>query len=108
MNHPTELDLEAYAADPSTVQDSSAISAHIRECAACREYVEDAREFLDFARDPAVRAEGEAMCGRPRRLDEALAARATIEAENLQAARRLAPLLKTPLRFLDAEVASDP
>lgn len=65
-------------------------------------------EFESMAGDPAVWRDVEAFLTPPRRLGEASAARRAVEMENAQAARRIAPLLKSPLRFLDADVAADP
>lgn len=71
--------------------------------------IDDDPEELDaMASERAFWRDVDGMLAALPRLDEALAARTAVEAENLQAARRLAPLLKTPLRFLDADVASDP
>lgn len=64
-------------------------------------------EFESLAADPAVWRDVDTFRHLPPRLGEARAARAAIEAENAQAARRIAPLLKSPLRFLDAGVAED-
>jgi len=66
------------------------------------------REFESMAADPAVWRDVDAFLIPPPRLGEARAARAAVETENAQAARRIAPLLKSPLRFLDANVAGDP
>ena len=65
-------------------------------------------EFESMAIDPAVWRDVHIFLTPPPRLGEARAARAGIEAENAQAARRIAPLLKSPLRFLDADVAGEP
>ena len=106
MTHPTDLELDAYA----EAGGGGAVEEHIAECTLCGAYVEDARQLLQFARDPEVRTQAEAMraLGRPPRIDEALARKAEIEADNLQAAKRLAPLLKSRSRFIDAEISTDP
>jgi len=65
-------------------------------------------EFESMAVDPAVWRDVDAFLTPPRRLGEARAARMAVETENALAARRIAPLLKSPLRFLDADVAGDP
>jgi tetratricopeptide (TPR) repeat protein len=65
-------------------------------------------EFESMAADPGVWCDVDAFLIPPPRLGEARAARAVVETENAQATRRIAPLLKSPLRFLDAGVAEEP
>ncbi len=108
MIHPNETELDAYADSPESAPDRERIKAHLAECAECQDYVIAARDIDSMPRKQPFWDDVTEFRRRPPRLDEALAAEAAIEAENLQAARRLAPLLKTPLRFMDADVANDP
>ncbi|MEK6371228.1 MAG: hypothetical protein AABO58_00895 [Acidobacteriota bacterium] len=108
MTHPAEIELDAYAADPASAPGRAVIEAHVAQCGECREYVARAGELESMARDRSFWDDVDGLLVPPRRLDEALGAKAAIEADNLYAARRLGPLLRTPLRFLDADVANDP
>jgi tetratricopeptide (TPR) repeat protein len=104
MSHPSDLDLDRHASGAA----DRAVEAHVAECDDCRDYVAHAREVDAMAHDRSWWQDVDRMLVPLRHLDTALAARTTIEAENVQTARRLAPLLKTPLRFLDADLPHDP
>lgn len=111
MTHLTDPELNAYLSDDASTSDRAAVERHLAQCAECAECREDlaAAKELDMSfRDPGAWEEAEKFSARPPRLDAALARKAAIERENTDAARRLDPLLSSPLRFEDANIAEHP
>jgi hypothetical protein len=52
MEHPNPHVLEQYASDPAKLAARSAVEAHLDACAACRETIEESREFIALLEDP--------------------------------------------------------
>lgn len=105
--HYSDDELATFRNDRQAVQ-HAAIETHLRECSECRETLALFDEVDEGLCDPEVWSHVPAFLTRPSRLDEALAMKAAIERQNAAAVQRLAPRLKTPLHFEDANVADDP
>ncbi|MEK6374102.1 MAG: hypothetical protein AABO58_15550 [Acidobacteriota bacterium] len=104
MTHLTDPQLQAFLSGAGTAD----MQEHLAQCAGCREDLEAARELDTAFRDADTWQAAETLVERPPRLGEALARKAAIERENADAARRLDPLLTSPLRFEDANIAETP
>lgn len=108
MTHPSDETLMTYLFDASRLSDRTQVEIHIAECAECRDRLEVESAIERDLRDHRVWRDVEQFQGRPARLNDFLTEARRIEREDGDAARRLAPLFKSPLAFEDAEIVSDP
>lgn len=108
MKHYDEETLSRYALDRSLVSDGEAIEAHLTECETCHGSFRDLMEIDEAMRDPRTWASVDALRSSPARFEEALALKARIDAEDAAAARLLSPLLRSPLRFRNADIPRNP
>jgi tetratricopeptide (TPR) repeat protein len=108
MMHVDDETLSAYALDPAAVDAPEAVEAHLAECSSCREEVAAFRELDSLADDEDTWEAADAMLGPHPRLEEVLQRRNVMAAEEANAQRRLAPYLKSPVRFRGKRLADDP
>jgi tetratricopeptide (TPR) repeat protein len=107
MTHLSDEILMAYLFDASRLSDRTQVEIHIAECEECRDRLTLENAIEGDLRDRRVWGDVEQFQGRPARLDHFLAEARRIEKEDGDAARRLAPLFKSPLAFDDADIVSD-
>jgi tetratricopeptide (TPR) repeat protein len=108
VKHYDEETLSRYALDRKLVRDAEAIQTHLDDCETCRGSFTLLREIDEAMRDPRTWANVDALRARSARVEEALALKARIDAEDAAAARLLSPLLASPLRFRNAAIAENP
>jgi tetratricopeptide (TPR) repeat protein len=108
VKHYDEETLSRYALDRKLVRDAEAIRTHLDDCETCRGSFTLLREIDEAMRDPRTWANVDALRARSARVEEALAMKARIDAEDAAAARLLSPLLASPLRFRNAAVSENP
>lgn len=108
MTHLSDETLMTYMFDASRLSERTQVEIHIAECEECRDRLTVESAIEGDLRDHRVWGDVEQFQGRPAGLDDFLAEARRFEKEDVDAARRLAPLLKSPLAFDDADIVSDP
>lgn len=108
MNHYDDDTLIRFALDPALVDDPESIRTHLGNCAACRARVEALAEVEEALRRADTWATVETLVTRSDRLQETLALKARLDAEDRAAERLLAPLLSSPIRFREANISENP
>ena len=108
MSHYSDDALAAYVTDPSGAAEGKEMEQHLAGCPDCRARVATLEKMEDALRDRAVWNQVDGFLARPRRMQEALKLKASIEKENADAVRMLAPLLASPLRFGEARLDENP
>lgn len=108
MSHYDDDALSLFALDPALVDDAAGVAAHLDACEVCRARVASLAEVDEAMRQGETWAQVESLNTRSARLEEALALKARLEEEDRAAERLLAPLLTSPLRFRDANIAENP
>ncbi|HEY0372993.1 MAG TPA: tetratricopeptide repeat protein [Thermoanaerobaculia bacterium] len=108
MSHYDDDVLSRFALDRSLVEDAESVAMHIEECGLCRAQVEAFRDLDDVMRSADTWKQADALMTRSARVDEALALKARLDAEDRAAERRLAPVLVSPIHFRDADIAEKP
>ena len=108
MKHYDDETLSRFGLDRTLVSDADAIQTHLDDCETCRGSFTVLMEIDEAMRDPRTWANVDALRTRSARVEEALALKARIDAEDAAAARLLSPLLASPLRFRNAAVAENP
>jgi len=108
VKHYDEETLSRYGLDRKLVPDADAIATHLDGCEACRDSFTLLMEIDEAMRDPRTWANVDTLRGRSARVEEALALKARIDAEDAAAARLVSPLLRSPLRFRNAAIARNP
>ena len=108
MSHYDHDTLSRFGLDPELVDDPEAVAAHLAACETCGAYFEVVKEIDDALRDPGVWEQVDHLLTPSKRLEQALALRDAIEAEDADAHRRLDPLLASPLRFRSANITTNP
>jgi len=103
--HFSDDDLSKFRNHHAKAAADAAIERHLAECRDCAETMELFREVDAALERPQVWADVPAFLAPPRRLEELVAEQAAIERQNADALRRLAPHLKSPMHFEDADVA---
>jgi tetratricopeptide (TPR) repeat protein len=102
--HLTDSQVTAYLSGVAGAE----AAEHLAQCEDCREELEAAEELDTAFRDAGTWQQADALAAQPPRLGEMLARKAAIARENADAARRLHPLLASPLRFEDANITENP
>jgi tetratricopeptide (TPR) repeat protein len=108
MIHYDDETLSRYGLDTSLVPDPEGMGAHLTECDLCQGNFAAVTEIDEAMRDEETWATVNALLTRSTRLEQALALKARIDAEDAAAARMLARLLDSPLRFRSAKIAENP
>jgi tetratricopeptide (TPR) repeat protein len=108
VKHYDEETLSRYGLDRKLVPDADAIATHLDGCETCRDSFTLLMEIDEAMRDPRTWANVDTLRGRSARVEEALALKARIDAEDAAAARLLSPLLGSPLRFRNAAIPRNP
>lgn len=97
-------DLDRYAADPASVTDRDALDIHLDVCAECRTALNDARSFIaDLSSDEVWQQTEELLTGAA--ASPLVALKERIDREDTEAGQLLRRPLKSPLRFVWANVA---
>jgi tetratricopeptide (TPR) repeat protein len=105
--HYSDDELSTMRKDRSQAAHEAAIEKHLAECAECRETLALFGELEESLHKAEVWERVPAFQAPPKGLQEILAEKAAIERQNAEALRRLAPHLKSPLHFEDANVAEN-
>jgi tetratricopeptide (TPR) repeat protein len=108
MIHPDGAVLSAFSLDKNGVFDRDAVSAHVADCEACQEAVAVFQELDRALRHEETWGHVSALGERGDRMAQLRAVRQRVQAEDDEATRILKPLLKSPLRFKDAKLESNP
>lgn len=108
MTHYDDDTLSRFALDPALVDDAGSLAAHIDVCEGCRARLNAFAEVDDAMRTAETWTNVETLSGRSARLEQALDLEARLDEEDRAAERLLAPLLTSPLRFRDANLAENP
>jgi tetratricopeptide (TPR) repeat protein len=108
MSHLDDDTLCRFGVDPALVGDPDAVAAHLHDCDFCHARMAVLAEVDEAMRNAGTWAQVESLAAPSARLDEALALKAGLDEEDRAAARLLAPLLASPIRFRDANVAENP
>ena len=108
MSHYDDDTLDRFALDPARVDDPESVAGHLGVCDVCRARVASLAEIDDALRHGETWTQVETLLTRPARLEEALALEARLDEEDRSAERLLGPLLTSPMRFRDAEIAGNP
>ncbi len=107
MTHYDHEALSRFGLDPSLVDDPDALAAHLTNCEDCRDYFAVVTELDAALRDDETWAQVDALLTPSQRRSRMMALRTAIDAKEEDAARRLGPLLRTPLHFRGADVAAN-
>jgi tetratricopeptide (TPR) repeat protein len=108
MTHYDDEILSRFALEPSLADDREGITAHLGDCEVCRGRLEAFATVDEAMRSDETWTQVESLHARPRRLDEAIALKAHLDDEDRAAERLVSPLLSSPLRFRDANLAENP
>jgi len=110
ITHPDGAVLSAFSLDPESVIDRENVAKHVAGCEACQEGVTVYRELDAALRHSETWGNVTALQSQSPgdRLARIRAVRARVEAEDDEARRILKPILKSPLRFASANLASKP
>jgi tetratricopeptide (TPR) repeat protein len=108
MSHYDEDTLFLYGFDPSLVDDSEGIATHLRGCDGCRARVATIVELDAAMREEETWTQAETLLTRSAGLDDAVALKARLDAEDRAAERLIAPILAAQARFRDARLAENP
>lgn len=104
MTHLSEELLSLYSLDPEAVENRPEVESHLAECSSCRGELDLYRDMDVALRHPDTRDAADAISSR-HGLEAILAVHRQVTAEENEARRILAPLLKSPLRFRNADLA---
>lgn len=108
MSHCDDDTLSRFGLDPALVDDPESVAAHLGDCDACRVRLATLTEVDEAIRASETWEQIDTLLAPPARLDEAVALEARLDEEDRAAERLLAPLLASPLRFRDANIAENP
>jgi tetratricopeptide (TPR) repeat protein len=105
--HYGDDELSAYALAPSLSADAEAIEKHLADCGECSGRLQFIGAMDDAFRDPETWASMGLFMTRPRRLEAALGEFRRIKKEDADADALLEPLVKSVIRFRDADIDAD-
>jgi tetratricopeptide (TPR) repeat protein len=108
VTHYDDDTLSRFALDPALVEDAGSVAAHISACDGCRARLDAFAEVDDAMRTAETWANVETLAGRSAGLERTLELEVRLDEEDRAAERLLAPLLTSPLRFRDANIAENP
>jgi len=108
MTHYDHDALSRFGLDPALVDDAEAMAAHLGACEACAGYFAVVQEIDEALRDADTWEQIDYVRNASERRQQAFALKRTLDAENADAQGRIAPLLKSPLRFRAANVTTNP
>lgn len=108
MSHLDDDTLSRFSVDLALVDDPDSVAAHLHDCDVCHARMAVLAEVDEAMRHIDTWTQVEGLVTRSARLDEALALKARLDEEDRAAARLLAPLLASPIRFRKANVTESP